>query len=288
MRILIFGGDGMLGHRLMRDLAPRHEVRVTLRRRLSDYASHGMFSAANSFDRIDVRETDPMRRAIGEFRPDAVVNAAGILKTGPGTQDPIAAIEINALFPHRLAAICLEYGARLLHYSTDCVFSGRRGNYTESDVPDPVDLYGRSKLLGEPAGGHCITLRTSMIGFELSRKTGLLEWFLAQKGIAMGYRRAVFSGLTTPEQARIVEHLLTRVPWHSGTFNVSAAPISKFDFLVAVRQRFGVDIDIVPDEKVEIDRSLDSSKLREAFAYQPPSWDAMIDELARIKEGAIK
>src|SRR5688572_29883848 len=217
MRVLIFGGDGMLGHQLLRHLGPRHEARVTLRRGLADYARFGLFDGDNSFDRTDARDAQRVAAVISDFRPDAVVNAAGIVKQRPEAHELELAEAINARFPHRLAELCREQGSRLVHVSTDCVFSGEKGNYTESDRPDPVDLYGETKLEGEVDAPGAITLRTSMIGTELDRKTGLVEWFLAQRGRTVkGYRKAIFSGFITAELARLIEQLLTRHPDASG------------------------------------------------------------------------
>lgn len=285
MRILIIGGDGMLGHQLLRHLGAQHEVRATLRRPLDEYPA-GLFSPANAVGGIDVRDAMAVRGVLTSFRPDAVVNAAGIIKQRDEANAAIASIEVNALFPHRLAALCRAAGAYLVHYSTDCVFSGSKCAYTESDAPDPVDLYGRSKLLGEPTGEGCLTLRTSMIGPELSRKTGLLEWFLAQKGSVPGYRRAVFSGLTTLEHARIVERVLERPPRISGLYHVSGEAIAKYDLLRMIARHFALATEVLPDDAVVIDRSLDSSRFRAAFGYRPPSWEEMIAELARLAAGS--
>jgi len=281
MRILILGGDGMLGHQLLQHFRPKHETRVTLHRPLEQYADRAMFSAANALDKIDVRAFVTVHKAITEFRPDAVINATGIVKQRAEAAHAIPSIEINALFPHRVAKLCTETGARFVHMSTDCVFSGRKGNYTENDTPDAEDIYGRSKLLGEVGEPPCITLRTSIIGRELSRKTGLLEWFLAQNGKTIkGYRHAIFSGFTTAEMARIIDLVLSGTGPTHGVYQVSSAAISKFDLLTLIRDRLKLDIKIEPDEDFECDRSLDSSRFRTAFAYQPPSWTAMIDELA--------
>jgi dTDP-4-dehydrorhamnose reductase len=286
MRVLIVGGDGMLGHQLLRRLGVQHEVRVTLRKSLHEYPG-GVFSPANATGGVDVRDADALRDALAGFRPEAVVNAAGFVKQrDQASAAAVEAIELNALFPHRLAALCGKVNAYLIHFSTDCVFSGRKGAYTEDDIPDATDLYGRSKLLGEVAAPGCITLRTSMIGKELSRMTGLLEWFLAQKGSAPGYRRAIFSGLTTLEQARVVELVLRQTPRKSGLYHVSGAAISKFDLLCIVARQFGLATQVVPDDSFVVDRSLDSSRFREAFSYRPPSWEEMIAELASLARGS--
>jgi dTDP-4-dehydrorhamnose reductase len=281
MRSLILGGDGMLGHRLLVDLAARHDVRVTLRRPLESYAAYGLFRAGNAYGSIDLRSPDALRPVLAEFAPEAVINAAGIMKRRPDAEDPIPNLEINALLPHRLARLCAPIGARLVHVSTDCVFSGRKGNYTESDPPDEGDLHGRTKALGEVRAPNCVTLRTSFIGPELARKRSLLEWFLSQTGSIRGFRRAIFSGFTTTEMVRIVELLLARFPEAGGLYHVSSEPISKFDLLGLVKRRLGLAVEIVPDDDFVCDRSLDSSRFRTEFGYRPPEWPAMIEELAR-------
>lgn len=281
MRILIFGGDGMLGHQLLKHFSAAHETRVTLHRKRQDYAEFALFNSANAADGIDVRDFDSVRQVVASFRPDAIINATGIVKQRAESAHSIPSIEINSLFPHRVAALCQEIGARFVHMSTDCVFSGRKGRYTENDAPDAEDLYGRSKLLGEVSAAPCITLRTSIIGRELSRKTGLLEWFLAQSGRPVkGYRRAIFSGFTTLEMARVIDCVLTGPGPAHGLYHASSAAISKYDLLMQLRSRMKLEIAIEPDDAFVCDRSLDSTVFRAAFGYAPPSWDAMIDELA--------
>lgn len=280
MRILILGGDGMLGHQLFQRLGSRHEVRVTLRQTLAHYSALNLFPKSSAYDEIDVRNFERVRHVVTDFHPDAVVNATGIVKQRSAATHSIPSIEINALFPHKLSALCLEAGTRLVHMSTDCVFSGRRGNYSEGDTPDAEDIYGRSKLLGEVTEAPGITLRTSIIGQELSRKTGLLEWFLAQKAPIKGFRNALFSGFTTIEMSRIIELILMHSPPRYGLYHVSSAPINKHDLLRHIRDKLGLPTEIVADETFKCDRSLDSSKFRDDFSYTPPSWDAMIAELA--------
>jgi dTDP-4-dehydrorhamnose reductase len=281
MRILILGGDGMLGHRLLHQLAPNHEVRVTVRQPLEAYRAYRLFDRANTFDEMDARDPAALPRVLGEFAPEAIINAVGVIKQRRDAKDGVLSIQVNSLFPHLLARLCEARGARLVHLSTDCVFSGAKGNYVETDRPDPVDVYGFSKLLGEVIRPHALTLRTSMIGIELARKTGLVEWFLSQRGkMIKGYRKAIFSGFTTAELARVIEGLLTSHPQAAGLYHVSAAPITKFDLLSRLNDRLDLGIRIEPDEAVAVDRSLDSTRFRGEFGYAPPSWDAMLDELA--------
>ena len=283
MKILILGGDGMLGHQLLRQWRERHEVRVTLRGALSDYAHHGLFDVSNTYVGIDIRQFEGIAKAHADFQPDAIINAVGHVKQRPEAEEGIPAIEINALLPHRLALLCREQGGRLVHLSTDCVFSGGAGNYQEDDTPDPRDLYGRSKLLGEVSATPCITLRTSIIGRELSRKAGLLEWFLAQAGSKKesinGFRHAIYSGFTTHEMARIIEHVLVGYPDACGLYHVSSKPISKYDLLLMIKAQLGLEIEVMPDDDFRCDRSLDSSQFQKAFDYTPPSWNTMIAEL---------
>jgi dTDP-4-dehydrorhamnose reductase len=279
VRVLILGGDGMLGHQLLRHFAPRHETRVTLRLPVSAYASLGLFTPANSYGSIELTEREALAQVLADFQPDAVINAAGVIKQRPTAEDAIPSIEINALLPHRVALLCGKIGARLVHLSTDCVFSGRKGNYVETDPSDAEDLYGRAKYLGEVHAPNAITLRTSIIGRELARKTGLLEWFLAQRGTVRGFRKAIFSGFTTIEMARIIEMLLTRFPGAAGLYHVAAEPISKYDLLALVKAQLGLAIDLVPYDDFVCDRSLDATRFRTEFGYRPPSWEAMVAEL---------
>ena len=279
MRILILGGDGMLGHQLFRHLSGNHEVKVTLRQDLDTYKSYGLFVINNSYPGIDVRYLGHLKDVISDFNPDAVVNAIGIVKQRKASKDSILSIEINSLLPHQLAGLCRLNGAKLVHLSTDCVFSGRKGNYCENDTADAEDLYGRSKLLGEVEAEGCVTLRTSIIGKELKRKSSLLEWFLAQKGEINGYQKAIFSGLTTIELSRVIETLLVNYPDAQGLYHVSSAPISKYDLLFMIKNQLKLPIDIKPDNTFTCDRSLDSTLFRKKFNYSPPSWDNMTTEL---------
>ncbi len=277
--VLVFGGSGMLGHELWRTCAERFDAYATVR---SDEPS-GPVTEALDPERIvpGVRAEDPrtIARALDETRPDAVVNCIGIVKQA--VEDPEPAIRVNALFPHELAAACRERDVRLIHVSTDCVFSGKTGGYVESDLPDPVDTYGRSKLLGEPATPGSLTIRTSMIGRELATSHGLLEWFLAQSGGSVrGFTRAVFSGPTTLVLSRAIADIVERHEALDGLWHLSAEPIAKHDLLVQLRDAFELDVEIAPDDTVVIDRSLDSSRLRKATGFLAPSWPAMVAELA--------
>jgi dTDP-4-dehydrorhamnose reductase len=278
--MLVLGGDGMLGHQLLKQLSPRHHVVVTLRQDKSTYDGFRLFNEDNAFFGIDVRSIDRVSEVMAQFKPDAVINCIGIIKQRSSAKQSILSLEINALLPHRLAVLCRLAGARLVHMSTDCVFSGRKGNYTESDVSDAEDLYGRSKFLGEVDEEGCITLRTSIVGHELSRKRSLLEWVLAQRGVVKGFQKAIFSGFTTIEMARIIEMVLTNRTEAHGMFQVSSDPIDKYALLMLIRQYLHPTIEVVADAELEIDRSLDSTRFREHFGYRPPSWPEMIAELA--------
>ena len=286
MRILVLGGDGMLGHQLLRQLATHHEIYVTVRRDSKSYDAFGLFDGKRTHFGVDADSPERLQEIMAARRPETVINAIGVVKQRAEANDAIQSLEINALLPHRLAVLCEAAGARLIHFSTDCVFSGRRGKYRETDFPDAEDLYGRAKYLGEPGGKHCLTLRTSFIGRELARKTGLLEWFLAQRGRVKGYTKAVFSGFTTLEMTRIISKVLTAPIPLSGVYHVSSEPISKFDLLTLIRDALSLRTEIEPYDEFQCDRSLDSSRFREALPYRPPGWKAMVEELAQDIRGA--
>lgn len=279
MRILILGGDGMLGHQLLKSLAQRHEVKVTLRQDLEAYSSCKLFNHDNAYTGIDIRSLERLVEVMADFRPEAVINAVGIVKQRSDAKESIPSLEINALLPHRLAVLCKGIGARLIHLSTDCIFSGKRGNYLESDPSDAEDLYGKTKYLGEVHEANSLTLRTSIIGQELSRHTSLLDWFLAQTGTVKGFTEAIYTGFTTLEMSRIIESMLINHPEACGVYQVSSDPINKYELLLLIKEKLGLDIEIVPDKVFCCDRSLDSSRFRAEFNYTPPSWTAMIEEL---------
>jgi dTDP-4-dehydrorhamnose reductase len=281
VKILVLGGDGMLGHQLLESWRVRHDVRVTLRDGLERYRELGLFSDETAVGGVDVRNLDRLRGVIETFRPDAVVNAVGVVKQRAEAKEIVPSLEINALFPHYLAALCRAAGARLVHLSTDCVFSGEKGNYTEQDPPDPVDLYGQTKLLGELSEPPAVTLRTSIIGLELRRKTGLVEWYLAQKGAVRGFRRAIYSGFTTAEMAGVIEMILERFSTMTGVWHVASAPISKYDLLRSLTEKLDrTDIRVEADDQLVCDRSLSSSAFSQKTAYRAPGWDVMLDSLA--------
>ena len=280
MRILILGGGGMLGHRLLMTLGTEFEVWATLRGSVPASAPSGLFDPDRTISGIDVLNADAVTDVMARVRPDAVINCVGIIKQLAAAKDPFLSVSINSLLPHRLHRLCRATGARLIHFSTDCVFSGRKGSYTEDDPSDALDLYGRSKFLGETVGEGALTLRSSIVGRELGSASGLAEWFLSQRGKRVrGYRRAVFSGFTTQEMARIVRRVLTQHHDLFGTLQVSSQPINKYDLLMLMQRVFGVDVEIEPDDTIEIDRSLDSARFRRLTGYEPPSWPEMMAEM---------
>jgi dTDP-4-dehydrorhamnose reductase len=282
-RILILGVSGMLGHVLWRQCADHLDAWGTVRG-AADVAP-GLADGARAeriLGNVVAEDTESLATALERSSPDVAVNCVGIVKQSGEAKDAARMIEVNSLYPHRLARACEERGVRLIHVSTDCVFSGRRGGYDESELPDPADLYGRSKLAGEPEGPGVLTLRTSMIGWELSTQRGLLEWLVSQEGETVtGFRRALFSGPTAAELARLIARIADDHSALEGTLHLGAEPISKYDLLLKLREALGLRIEIVGADEPRIDRSLDSSRLREATGWEPPSWDEMAAELAR-------
>ncbi len=282
MRVLVLGAAGMLGHKLLQTLSGIHDAVGTVRDEAALHARHPVLGGHRLFGGVRAEDFDSVVRAFAHLRPDAAVNCIGIVKQLPSANDPIACLTVNSLFPHRLAELCRATGSRLVHVSTDCVFTGRRGNYAESDPPDADDLYGRSKLLGEPLGPSCVTLRTSMIGRELRSRHGLLEWFLKNRGgEAAGWSRAVTTGLTTAALSRLIRDLLERHLGLSGLWHAASHPISKYDLLALINQALELGVRLRRDDATACDRSLDGSRFRAAVGWTPPSWPDMIAELAR-------
>lgn len=276
-RVLVLGATGMLGNAVLRFFAqsPGFETTGSARapRSVDDLPAWLRDRVVTG---VDVENPDSLAQLFASVRPDVVINCIGLVKQLTGADDPLAALPINALLPHRLARLCAVARTRLIHMSTDCVFSGDRGRYVEDDVPDARDLYGRSKLLGEVDYPHAITLRTSIIGHELRSAHGLIGWFLAQQGEVRGYSRAIFSGLPTVELARVMRDHVIPQPDLRGLYHVSAEPISKLELLKLVAQAYGKSIEITPDDRLAIDRSLDSARFRSLTGYAPPPWPELV------------
>ena len=278
--VLVLGASGMLGNAMLRLFSQSEGYRAlgTVRSsravRLLPEALRASLVAG-----VDVENFDSLSRGMAAARPDVVINCIGVVKQLSESDDPLTAIPINSLLPHRLARLCELASARLVHISTDCVFSGNKGPYTEDDFPDANDLYGRSKYLGEVDYPHSITLRTSIIGHELEGARSLVGWFLAQSGSVRGFTRAVFSGLPTVELARLVRDFVLQKPQLHGTFHVSSDPINKYDLLRLVAAAYGKSISVVPDASLVIDRSLVSTRFREATGYTPQPWPQLVQRM---------
>jgi dTDP-4-dehydrorhamnose reductase len=276
-RVLVLGATGMLGNAVLRLFAqsPGYQAFGSVR---SSDALRLLPSILHSrvLTGVDVENTIILTRLFDVVQPNVVINCVGLVKQLAEAEDPLTAIPINALLPHRLARLCEVAGARLVHVGTDCVFSGTKGMYIETDFADAKDLYGRSKYLGEVDYPHAITLRTSIIGHELDDAHSLIEWFLAQKYRVKGFRRAIFSGLPTVEVARAIRDHVIPHPEIHGIYHVSAQPINKFDLLTLVAQTYGKTIEITADDQLVIDRSLDSKRFRLATSFAPRPWPELI------------
>ncbi|AYF87482.1 SDR family oxidoreductase [Pseudomonas sp. DY-1] len=278
MKILILGVTGMLGSATFKVLSKsgQHDVYGTLRsaagKRNFDENFH-----QHLIEGVDVLDQDALARVLAFVRPEVVINCVGLIKQLSDAKDPLSALPINAMLPHRLANLCALIDARLVHISTDCVFSGTKGMYLESDVSDAEDLYGKSKYIGEVHDRpNVITLRTSIIGHELNSNYSLVDWFLSQEGSVKGFRQAVFSGLPTVVLADVIQRYVLPDSSLSGLYHVSAEPIDKYTLLTFISEVYGKQIAIIPDEKLKIDRSLDSSRFRAATGFEPPAWRELI------------
>jgi len=278
--VLVLGAAGMLGNAMLRLFAdsPEYEawgsVRSTGSMRLLPAKLKDRVIAG-----VDVENFDSLASLLATVRPGVLINCIGLVKQLSEADDPLQAIPINALLPHRLARLCQLVGARLVHVSTDCVFDGRKGMYREEDPADAQDLYGRSKHLGEVDYPNAVTLRTSIIGHELASSHGLVGWFLAQEGPVRGFTRAVFSGLPTVELARVIRDRVLPRPDLHGLYHVSAEPIAKYELLKLVAAAYGRNNMIAPDDKLVIDRSLDSTRFRQLTGYTPPAWPQLVQSM---------
>jgi dTDP-4-dehydrorhamnose reductase len=281
MRILILGATGMLGHKLWQLLPQRFpDTHATVRARPQLPGSR-LFEDERVIAGVNCADFTAVAELLDRMAPQVVVNCVALTKRRQGSDRADASIALNALLPHQLARWCADHGARLIHFSTDCVFTGRTGGYTEASVPDAEDLYGRSKALGEVAGDGALTLRSSFIGRELGRGTELLEWFLAQRGQRIkGYRQARYTGVSNLFMAQLVGDIITVHPHLAGLYNLASEAVSKFELLCLARDAFRLDVEIEPDDMFVCRRDLDGSRLRQALGTAPPSWLEMMAGLA--------
>jgi len=286
MRLVILGGTGMLGHTL-RERLSRHfpDICTTIRKGIEDYGDDRLFGSDRVIDHIDVMDFRMLQGALRVIKPDVILNCIGITKRREEPQNPIPSIILNAMLPHKLAKLAVDLKARLIHFSTDCVFDGKTGHYSDDAPTNATDLYGRTKALGEVTGHKVLTLRSSFIGKEIREGTELLEWFLSQTKAVRGFKNAIYTGLTTLELCRVIEKLLLDYPEASGLYNVSSEPINKFDLLRLIGEKMRRSVEIIPDESFHCDRSLDSDRFRRDFGYTPPTWTEMVEELSQEYRG---
>ncbi|MEO6221810.1 MAG: SDR family oxidoreductase [Vicinamibacterales bacterium] len=276
--LLVLGGNGMLGHKLVQVASKDLEVYGTVRDRHAGLAAVLGVAADHLLLHPDV--TVGIDDLLDRVRPTVIVNCTGALKPASGSLEPCEAISVNALVPHRIAAAARVRGMRYIHLSTDCVFEGRRGQYAEDDAPDATDLYGRSKALGEVEDEVTLTIRTSMVGRQLRGSRGLLEWFLSRRGeIVQGYRAMRFSGLSTLTLSRTIVNVIEKHPTLAGRIHMGGDAISKYDLLHIMNDTFKAGITIVPVDGPQIDRSLNSHRFT-AIAGPAPSWQQMLEETA--------
>ena len=285
MKIIILGADGMLGHKIFSFFCGKGLNAIGTIKEIN--ANNELFVTKykkNIKIGLDAGNIEDFKKLFNLEKPDYVVNCIGIIKQLDVSNNPIISISLNSLFPHKMAEICIKLGIRLIHFSTDCVFSGSKGNYPEEDFPDAIDLYGRSKLLGEVGYGNCLTLRTSIIGHELGTKNGLIEWFLSQDKEVKGYLNSIFTGFPTVEIACILYNKVLKSDL-KGLYHLSSEPISKLELLKIVNRTYGKNLKIIRFENIKEDRSLNSAKFRNLTNYQPPKW---VDLVSSMYEDYIK
>lgn len=286
MNVLILGVTGMLGHAVWHKFQNDKSFNTFGTLRNPKGLAHFPFAMhKNILSNVDVLDQDQLINVFKQTKPQVVINCIGLIKQLETANDPLIALPINSLFPHRLAKLCALTNSRLIHISTDCVFSGKKGSYLESDCSDAEDLYGKSKFIGElTEESHAVTLRTSIIGHELNTKQGLVEWFLSQNTEVKGYANAIFSGLPTVELARVIKDFVIPNKDITGLYQVAAQAISKFDLLHLIAEQYGKMIIIKRDDALKIDRSLNGTRFNQQVHYKAPAWPVLIEQMQKQLE----
>ncbi len=282
-RIMVVGVTGMLGHKMWQTLSSQFDdVYGTMRARQGDSAwdRYDFLRSPKIIDGIDAMDSGQLLQVVRDLKPGVIVNCIGAIKQRPSAEDPIISIGLNSMLPHRLAAEASNWGGRLIHFSTDCVFSGRKGDYTESDPSDAEDLYGKSKHLGELIRGDALVLRTSIIGRELTHHASLLDWFLlGGHTTVQGFTRAFWSGVTTNHLAHLTGEIIAKFGYLKGLYHVSSGKVSKFDLLTMAKEAYGLHVQIERNDSFFCDRSIRGEALEGAIGYRCPEWSTLFDEL---------
>lgn len=278
MNVLILGATGMLGYSLFSNLSeyPNLNVKGTVRTLNGVEKFFDMYND-RIIKNVDIDDLSSIRKAIDEFKPNIVINCIGVIKQKDTSKNHLKSVQINALLPHQLASLCDQSNAKLIHFSTDCVFDGSTGFYSEGDIPNANDLYGRSKCLGEVDYGKHLTIRTSIIGHELSSSRSLIDWFMTQTGEVKGFSKAVFSGLPTVYLAKVLGEIIIPKEDLSGLYHISVEPINKYALLSLVSDIYNKKITIQDNSDLNINRSLNSTRFRNKTNFSPLPWEKLIE-----------
>lgn len=285
MKLLILGVSGLIGHKLLQELSVDHEVFGTLHKTKAQYNNLTLFANSNIIEGVDVLNFEKLTGVLQAINPDVVLNCVGITKRKINRNNTQEVIETNAVFPHKLANWAKNHNKRVIHFSSDCVFNGKVGNYTEESLTTAEDLYGRTKALGEIQCSHTLTIRSSFIGQELFDKTELLDWVLTQDGKQIkGFKNVLYSGVSTIFMAKVVNDIISNYPQLSSLYQLAPeVPISKYDLICIAKKVFGLEIDIIPETNYVHQPTLNGAKLKSAIRLKIPSWEQMMEELASNK-----
>jgi dTDP-4-dehydrorhamnose reductase len=285
MKLLILGVSGLIGHKLLQVLSLNHDVYGTLHHVKSKYNNLELFDKSSIIDAVDVLDFEQLKGIMHSINPDVVLNCVGITKRKIHNGNILEVIETNAVFPHKLANWAKMTNKRVIHFSTDCVFNGKEGDYDEQSLTTAEDLYGRTKALGEIRYGHTLTIRSSFIGQELFDRTELLDWVLAQNGKTIkGYKNALYSGVSISFMAEVVNEIILKHQSLNSLYQLAPTiPISKYDLICIAKKAFGLDIEIIPEFDYVHKPTLNGDKLRNEIGIQIPSWEIMMEELATNK-----
>lgn len=281
MRVLVLGASGMIGSAIFHVLSQSKDLEVWGSiRNVEQKRFFSLKQQKHLVRNADLLDQEQLVRLLDDLKPKVVINCVGLTKHHKEAEDVLLAVPLNTLLPHRLAEMCSLIDARLIHISTDCIFSGERGNYLENDLSDATDIYGKSKYLGELITyPNAVTLRTSTIGHEFQSRYGLLEWFLSQKQQCTGFSRAIFSGLPNTVFAEIIRDYVIPRPELQGLYHVGATPINKYHLLELIATEYEKEINILRDDKFIIDRSLNVNRFNKQTGYSAPSWQELIQNM---------
>jgi len=283
LKILILGAGGMLGHKLYQTLSKTYDdVIPVFRKNKEHYHKFNLYKPEKMIGNTDVTDQSKLLAVLNSVKPDIICNCIGKTTRKINSEDSQSVIYLNSFLPHFISKWSSENNSYFIHFSTDCVFSGKNGPYKPNDFRDSRDLYGLSKILGETNSKYGLTIRTSIVGREIENQTEFFEWIFSSKNKSVsGYKNVFYSGVTTNYLSEVVAQLITKDSKSHGLLQVASPPISKLNLIKKVNSLFGLGMKINTDASKVSNKILSPVKFTITSGIKTQTWDEMLNTLKK-------